>query len=337
MRVNRDRLLHQLESVFPGLSMREAVEQSSCFVFKDDRVCTFNDEVSCTHDSDLKIEGAVQAMPLLNLLRKMKDEDVEIAIDGNELYVKGKRPEAWIPMEHDILLPYQIVDPPKKWKRLPDDFIDAVTIVQECASRDESLFAMTCVHLHPEWIEACDIFQATRYKIKIGIDKSLYIRSQSLKHITNFDFNQFSQTENWLHFRNGTGLVLSVRRYLEDDYPDISKLYKVKGVVTAFPKGLADAAKRAEDFSSSNIDDNQIRIELRPGKMRLLAEGPAGRYKEPKSIKYNGEPMKFNISPKLLVEITKRYHQCEIAPERLKVDGGKFRYVTCLGKVKEKE
>lgn len=45
--------------------------------------------------------------------------------------------------------------------------------------------------------------------------------------------------------------------------------------------------------------------------------------------------MKFRIAPKLLIELTKRHNECEISRDRLLVNGGKFRYVTCLGEADE--
>ena len=63
MKINREELLNQLESVLPGLSTREIIEQSSCFVFMNKEVITYNDEISCSHKSRLDIEGAIVATP----------------------------------------------------------------------------------------------------------------------------------------------------------------------------------------------------------------------------------------------------------------------------------
>jgi hypothetical protein len=67
-RINREEFLRNLESVEPGLSPREILEQSSCFIFQKGWIKTFNDEVACKIKSPLKLEGAVQAAPLLAIL-----------------------------------------------------------------------------------------------------------------------------------------------------------------------------------------------------------------------------------------------------------------------------
>ena len=115
MKVNREQLLNQLEAVLPGLSTRELIEQSSCFVFKDGKVLTFNDEIACVQTCKIGIEGAVPAMPIVNLLRKMVEEEITIlpVNDGKGLRIKGKRKQATIPMEAEIQLPIEAWEKPK--------------------------------------------------------------------------------------------------------------------------------------------------------------------------------------------------------------------------------
>lgn len=340
IRVNREELLGKLESVQPGLAPREIVEQSSCFVFKGSTVMTYNDEVACRLPTGFKIKGAgaVQAQPLLAILRKLQEEEIEIETDAEFFRVKGKRRTAGIRMEQEVLLPIDSVDEPGEWKALHDDFSDAISIVQECAGKDESQFWVTCIHLHPKWVEACDNFQITRYKLKTGLTGPTLVRSSSIKHIISLGMTEFSETESWLHFRNPDGLVFSCRRYVED-FPDMSRFLECAGQEVALPKGLGEAVEKAEIFSSENADSNQVRVELRPGKLKIKGTGVSGWYSETKKMRYDGKPMSFLITPKLLLEITKRHNECQIdaGAERLKVDGGKFTYVACLGKEDEKE
>ncbi len=87
MRVDRKLFLMQLESVMPGLSTREIIEQSSCFIFKDGKVQTYNDEIGCTQNSCLSIRGAVQALPLISILRKLKEKYLEVIPESEELLI----------------------------------------------------------------------------------------------------------------------------------------------------------------------------------------------------------------------------------------------------------
>jgi hypothetical protein len=329
MKINREKFLFQLEAVQPGLAPREIIEQSSCFVFKAGELITFNDEISCRFKTTLQLEGAVSAAPLLAILRKLAEEDLEITVGEGELRLEGKQRSVGVRMEQEITLPVHVVESPKKWYPLADDFSEAVFIAGQCAGSDSSQFATTCIHLHSKWIEACDNFQLCRYTIATPIKTPSLIRGTALRQIVNLGMDEFSETESWIHFRNPSGLVFSCRRHLET-YPDLEGFLAVQGEPTVLPKGLAEAVDKAEVFSSENADRNQIQVDLRPGKMRVTGRSTAGWYQEVKKLKYNGAPLRFLIAPKLLVEITKRHTDCEIAKEHLKVDGGRFVYVTCL-------
>jgi hypothetical protein len=60
-----------LKAVEPGLSQRDVVEQSSCFVFKNGYVYTYNTEVFCRHPYRVNFEGAVSR----DLLASPEEED----------------------------------------------------------------------------------------------------------------------------------------------------------------------------------------------------------------------------------------------------------------------
>lgn len=335
--VSRAELLSLLETVSHGLSPREVIEQSSCFVFEKGEVFTYNDEVSCRAKTDLKITGAVQAKPLMSLLEKMPEENVDIMVQESELIIVGKKRRGGIRMENEVLLPVKNVERPGKFIPLHEDFLEAINLAQESAGKDESKFWTTCVHLHPKWVEACDNSQVTRFRLKTGVQASTLVRQSAIKCITNLEVTEFSETASWIHFRNKLGLVVSCRRYIED-YPTegVNRLLKVEGTSAILPKGLAEATERADVFSSENADDNQVRVILSNGKIKVRGEGVSGWYSETKKLKYKGPSLDFTITPKLLIELTRRHNECFVSREHLRVDGGRFVFVACLNIVGEK-
>lgn len=341
MIVNREEFLKQLESVLPGLSTKDIIEQSSCFIFKDGRVHTYNDEIACSQKSALKIEGAIPATPLISILRKLSEDELEITTGENDtgatLLIKGKRRHAGINMEQDILLPVEAVDKPKKWKNLPANFADAVSIVCPCAGTNETQFILTCVNITSKWIEASDMYHGARYKIKTDVDKPLLIRRDSLKSIISLGMVKFSETKHWIHFKNSDGLILSCRHWM-DDYvsDDLTEILKSKGRPLALPKGLRDAVEKAQIFSAENPENSNVIVNLKSGKFKITGQGASGWFTEVKKSKYNGPSLQFTIPPKLLVELVQNYNQCEVSENLLKVSGEKFKYATVLGKVGEK-
>ena len=326
MRVARENFLKVLESVTPGLASRETVEQSSCIVFDKGRVITFNDSVACSRESPINIQGAVKAKPILDLLSKMNEDDIEIRIDGDSMMIEGVRRKAKLRMEHDVTLPISSVETPDTWRKLDPDFSEAIGIVHSCASTEESQFELTCIHIHPNFVEACDRFQIARFPLATGVANSILVKAESIKKIIGFDMTEVCETDSWIHFRNPAGLVLSCRRYL-DQYKDLSRFLSPEGTEPAtLPGGLEEVVKRAEVFSIDNAAGNHLIIELKADRVMIQGEGTTGWYREMKEAKYSGPPTRFIISPKLINEVVKKTSDVRIGDGRVFVDGGKFKF-----------
>ena len=338
MRVNRQEFLKSLESVVPGLTSKETIGQSSYFVFQDEKVRTFNDEIACLCDTPLDITGAVSGKSLLAMLRKMPDDEIGIEVDGGEFIVKGKsRRKASFRMEEEIEMPIEEIEIPEEWSELNEEFSEAIGIVHKCVSNDESNFILTCVHIHPEYVEGMDDFQSIRYPVSLGLKKSILVRQKALKGVVGVDANEFSETESWIHFRNQTGLVLSCRRYVEE-YPDLSKLLEASGKPIKLPNRLDEVIGRAEIFSSENIEDDKVvSVELKSGRIKLEGIGSTGHYTEVKQVEYDGPVVKFTISPSMLLEVIKCSGKCLISPGKLMVKSDKFTFVACTMMEKEDE
>jgi hypothetical protein len=206
-------------------------------------------------------------------------------------------------------------------------------MVQGCASQDESRFELTCINICPEFIEACDGIQLARYDIKTNLKKPFLCRKDSLRHIVSMDMQSFSESKNWVHFKNSTGMVLSCRRFLDEakTYPDLSKFLKVEGEKTQFPKNLKDTVLRAEIFSSDTSDENKVEIHIGNEKIKVIGRGVSGWLSETKGIKnYTGSPIQFKIPPRLFIELTQRFSEFIISKKRIKVEGEKYQYLTCI-------
>lgn len=329
MRVDRENLLRTLESVAAGLANREIIEQSGSFVFKDGYVFTFNDEVACIAKSPLNIKGAVKAKLLLDYLSKSPDENLEIKIEEGKLYLAGKNRKTTFVMEAEIMLPIEHVEMPEEWNEINLEFSEAVKTVYDCASTEESQFVYCCVHVTPDFVETSDRFQIARYMLNTGISADILIRADALKNIIGLDVVEFSETNNWIHFRNKAGLTISVRRYV-DEYLDFTPHLVPDGTEPiTIPAGLDEVVNRTQLFSREDAHSNVVRVDLKPDQVIIEGSGPGGNHKERKKVVYTGTPIQFTIAPKLLIEISKKSNECRVGENRLFVDTGKLKYATC--------
>lgn len=333
VKVNREELLGCLESCRAGLAQRNIVEQSTCFVFKNGFIYSFNDEVSCKCPSPMEndFSGVVRGEKLMEVLKKMPDESVRVSSDEQFMIIQGKRKKRAVAMEARLDLPIGDVEKPGEWFGLPNDFAEAAELVGSCASKNAKQFNLSCVHIHPKWIEATDDFQICRWRVRTRVKQSTYIKHSNLKEVVQLGVKEFSETPSWMHFRNDKGLVISCRRYLDmSGFPDMSQAVKAEGLKTSLPKGIAEAAESANIFSSENAEYNQIRVDLSSGALKIRGEGASGWSEDEKDVDYTGRPLSFYLSPVVLTDLVKRHSECLVSDYVLKAESGPYTYVTRL-------
>jgi hypothetical protein len=344
MQVPREDFLNRLLQLEAGRSNNETIQQSSRIVFKDGWAMTFNEEIGCRIPVPVTFTAAVAAEPLLALLPKLPDPEIDVRIEGNELKIRGKRRRAGIYMEAQITLPVDDWERelPRRsaWKPIPEEFSEAVGLVQSCGSHDPELPVLQHVHLKPRWIEACDNIQFARYRIKTGIEREAFVLQDSIRKIVALNVTEMAESETWLHFRDvqrndegritRKGVIFSCRRYNEE-YPQLDPVLNIVGAEAQLPRGLAEAVEKADVFASKNADVTHITVELSGDRVTIRGEGPLGWYEENKKVKYAGPPLAFTIAPEILSQVVRSSTKCILTNTRLKVDGGKWQYVTSLG------
>jgi DNA polymerase III sliding clamp (beta) subunit (PCNA family) len=350
MHVSREVFMGVLENVSPGLTSKELVAQSSCFIFKDGMVFTFNEEILCAATSPLgaTFSGAVTARPLLDLLSQLPDKDFEVstlmnketgkASDMQIRSTQGKR-KSKVRMEADVVSPVGLVwdERPTEWKPLDNEFTEALKIVNVCAARSGTDYKLTCVHIAAEFVEACDGHQIARYPVKTELSEDVLVRAESIQKAITLAPVEVAETQSYLWFKGAKGVIFACRRFI-DDYADFTEYTKRQnGKQLVFPEGLEEVLKRAEVFTAENTVGNAVRVDIRGKEIQILGQGAHGEHVERKDCLYDGDPLSFYIAPSLLLSISKKSLNCILVPAseqlefaRLVLDHAKFFYCTSV-------
>lgn len=339
--IEREDLLKQLSSVSPGIAIKENLEQSSCFIFQNGVISTYNGELGCRVETSIGITGAVKAKPLLELLNKIEDDTLTIFIGEDGYFtLQGQEKQAGVALFEEILCPLDQVEVPDDWKELKEEFSEAIAVASQCVGTDDSRFATTCIHIHPKWIEATDNYQLVRFKLKTPITESFTVKGEAIKDITAFNMSMICETSQWVHFKNKQGLVYSLRKY-DNKFPDLTPHMEVNGDVLVLPKGIINSVENAKIFSAEDIDRDSIKVKINDNKILIVGKSSSGYYKERKKCKYEGDPFEFYIKPNMLADISQREAEAIVdnndESPKLKVDNGRYVYVTCLEKPEEYE
>jgi hypothetical protein len=127
-KINRQNLIDALTKVKPGIAQKEIIEQSSHFIFEEDRIWTYNDQIAISQEFKSGLIGAVKADEFYKLLNKINDDKLEITNQGGQFIIQGKTITANIKIDPDVKL--QPIQAPglnaKGWQTLPEDFNEAL-------------------------------------------------------------------------------------------------------------------------------------------------------------------------------------------------------------------
>lgn len=328
--INRKELLRALEACVPGLSAKENIEQSSCFIFSENSITTFNDEILCVHDTPLGLHGAVPSKPLLELLRKLTEDEIQITSTDTELRIKGNGRRVVIRMSPDVLLPTGVVDPVEEWIDVPPAFGDALSMVAECASKSGDDRELSCVHFQPHMIEACDRYQAIRYNVETGVGQNALIRRSSCAAVQGLGIAGMAETEVWMHWKTYTGLQVSVRKYAST-FPSLDDIFATEKTGEAhIPGSIVEIFNRAAPFFADTTKGKQGLIRLRKGQMMIRAANGEGWYEEIRDIDYDGPKMTLGVNPKYISGLVKHGIPCDITASSLRITGDAFVYALPL-------
>lgn len=333
LQMEREELLRKLESVGAGLARKENVQQSTCFAFRNGTVSTFNQEVACRAVSPFGADftGALPAAKLLNQLRMMPDKELKIEFKPASVNFVGKQKRYKSRKEAEVEQPVDNVEVPTEWKPLPDEFADAIATVGACSSESEQDEEWKqLVHIHNEWVESGTDWQICRWAVQTPVTEPVLVKSPPLRQAVQLGMIEFADTEAWLHLRNKSGLIYSIRRYhLGGPYPDITGHFQVEGESVQLPKSLVERTDAAGDLSAENGDGNYVKIKVGDGRLTMVGSGISGEYETfvPFPCRRRFE---FMIDPKLLKSIVEKHTNCVLSDDRLMVAGGRFTYVACL-------
>lgn len=331
--MKKSELQKALEIVKPALSSRELIEQSTCFAFIDGMIVTYNDEISISHPVEgLEISGAIHAESLYQVLKKLKSDEIEFELSENEVMLISGKSRVGLKLESEIKLPLNEISGKKKWKKLPDEFTNALKLTIPSASKNMSTAILTCVHVHESgFMEASDQLRITRYNIPaIGVSTFL-LPASSANTALKLKPIKIAEGNGWVHFKNEEGTVISCRIFDNDVFPQTEALLQVKGSQLSFPEKIKDLVDCASVFSKNEVSvEDVIEVSVNSKKITISSQSEHGWYRESVKSLYEGDEISFFIHPNLLKDILKEKNECVVSENKIKFSGDNWCYVAVL-------
>lgn len=334
MNVNKNELKKALDLVKPGLSNSELIEQSTSFAFMGDRVVTYNDEISISHPlTGIEITGSVKATYLYQFLAKIKKDEIEFEVEGNELLVKSGKAKAGLVFESEIKLPLEEIEKIGKWKKLPTTFIKHVSLAMKAATSDLSRPILTCVHIRKDGIiEASDGFMIMQCWGEELPSDNFLLPAKLASIVASMEPTHIYKGSSWVHFKTSEGTILSCRIF-DETFPDTEPHLTAEGETLKFPATMQEIIDKAIIFCKNDYHlSEEITITVENNKVKVHSESEGAWFEEVANMKYNKEEISFKIAPYLLKDILSSNNECLISEDGAKLlfEGEDWKYLALL-------
>lgn len=331
MKINTAELKTALEIVKPGIAINEFLEQSTSFAFTQGSVVTYNSEICIKHPiQDIDFEGAVIADELYKFLTRIKKEEIELTVEGNQLVITSGRSVAKFNMQSEVLLPFSDVESTDAFEEIPspEDFVKGVRFVAPICKKDVVQMLQDCVHITSDFVEATDNHRICNYKTSIPV-KDVLVPKKNLLAVVNLNPVYVAETNEWIHFKTEAGTIISCRTVV-DDFPDTSNVLNVTGTSITFPKTIDEVLSRAEVFSSGDALGGFVEITTKKNRLQVSSKSEQGEFSEEINMKYDGTPIRFIATTAFIKSVMSQVQECVVSERLIMFKAENWIYVSSL-------
>ena len=327
MKTNRQDLINILQKIKPALSTKGIIEQGNTFVFTEDLIVTYNDQISIMFPFKSDIEGCLPASEFYILLSEMKGEEIKFSIDEDKLKIVGDGVKASLNLLQidDIIIP----EIPNKWNELPEDFIEGISFCIFSASKDMTNPFLTCLNINEGLIISSDNYRISQYKMKSEIDNFLLPATSAIELVKLENIKFYCLKDSWIYFKNEDEIIFC-SRVVEDKYPDISELLLVEGDRLKLPDGLKQIIKTSSILAEGEFDiARKIEVNISGSMIKCKGQNKAGWVEGEISLKFDGD-ISFSINPEFFIHILDKATTVIIGEDKLLFRSGQFKHLISL-------
>jgi len=310
MEVNRKELLEVLDKVRPGVDTKGVMESMSYFLFSGTDIVTCNYKISIHHPFETYFSLLVKANDLYKLLSKLSSDFVTLIAEDTKLIIKNKTVKAELPTIQDNNLSERIEFIHKslenaKWKQLPENFCDGISICVPFASTQEYEQTLSCVYVNGNACVSSDNKRIAYVALKNPVD-SMFITASEIKKLVVTQPVEYTISDNLLHFKNENGCIFSIQK-INGGFPDIQSFLDFEGTKINLPQDILEGIDIASILA--DYDNPSVSIKVSENTIFISTESESGTVKYKSETDYDGDDISFKINPlflKQMIEQTKQ-------------------------------
>jgi len=303
------------------------------FLFSGKNIVSYNDTISIQHPLKTDFNLFVKANDLYKIISKLPADKVSLSIKTEgKLNIRCSTLNASLSTINDQEIRDRINTigsslKKAKWKKLPKNFNDSISLCSFSASKQESDQTLTCISINGVDCVASDNRRIAHAVLSESMDPML-LKASEIRSLIATDPIKYSASKSWLHFKSENNCIFSIRR-IDGNFPDYLQFFEFDGSKVELSKDII----KGVDITSILADklDPFVTIKIIDGVCNIVGKSEAGKIQHRSKIDYKGKEISFTINPEFLKEMMSHSSSIIISKERAKLqtDTG-FTLVTSL-------
>jgi hypothetical protein len=143
--------------------------------------------------------------------------------------------------------------------------------------------------------------------------------------------NSYAVSKEWVHFKNGNGFTLSIRK-LVIKYPDIEEIYKSNSdgdKLTISDEVISSLEQATIIMDQTSESTDCVTIEIINKNLKISVQSKSGKFRNVIPIDSDIET-KFLINPKFLIDMLINDNQFRVSEKVLTMESKNIRYLVSL-------
>ena len=328
MKLDRQSFLHKLKTVHPGLASKEIISQSRSFIFMDNKIVTYNDEIAVFQPFESDLNVAVKAEAMFKVLGKLRAKEIDLEYADGFLSVMTKSTKTDIIAEAEILLPFEELPTPDTWKDVDPKFLEAIHMCGPVATTDYTQPLLQYLYINGKTVTATDSYEVLIHDLETEHEK-MFLPAIVVKHLISFAPDQFSVNGSWIFFKNSDEAIFCCKTVVEEEFPEVEDIFGFEGESIDLNPCMIEMVNNAEIFAHREGEETYVNIVTKDGNMVIAGKGDSGIHRERTKIDYQGQ-VSFEIEPKVFIEAVKLNDSIIVGEEMIKIEGQDFKYAGSL-------
>ena len=334
-------LLDAVNSVLPGTTNKGLVDGSNMIVIMKGELIAYNDRISVSTfvDGDgLDIECAINANDFKNVIKGIKEDEIDLSMADNILSIVSEKTEAEIPVTSEvknILTMIKKLDVGSlQFEDLPKDFHEGLQLTRFNVSDDYAdVNNLYCLCIDGSFMYASDDYRLSRYEMLTPISFSCLIPKNDLQDLANFKTVGIATSLGWVHFVNDSESVFSCRTVM-GKYPITEKLFEqfVGTATIVLPDELKTTLEDITPLYDEVMASHKgIKLEVKDDVLYCEIEKEKVWVKKKMNLPDSGNPnVSFMLSSVFLTEILNYTNLIQVTDKQAIFETKAFKHVILL-------